>query len=106
MRISSVYLLVAVTAFLFGGATLFTGIFSIASMFWVVAIIFFVVYLGFRIVEMLSDIERRSFKSYEELEEIFMKKYGKKPRPGRKKGSSDTKPRKTRSDKGKKKIKK
>lgn len=97
------YLLVSVTAFLFGCSMVVTGFLSLMSMFWIVAIMFFVVYLGFRIVEILSDVERRNMKSYEELEEIFRKKYGMKPKPGRKKGSKDTKPRKTRSDKGIKK---
>ncbi len=96
MRASNIYLLVSILAFIFGAVLLITRFYSFTSMFWVVAIIFFVIFLGFRIIEMLSDIERRSRMSYEELEQIFIKKYGSKSSRetrGRKKGSKDKKPR-------------
>lgn len=95
MRTSKAYLVTAMIAFIFGIFMLSAGFPTFLSMFWLIAVIFFVVYLAFRILEMLSDIEKENKLTYEELEKIFVDKYGKK-RPKRK----------TRSDKGKKRKKK
>ncbi len=80
MRTSKAYLVTSGIAFVFGIFMLPAGFPTLLSMFWLIAIMFFVVYLSFRILEMLSDIERENKATYEELEEIFVAKYGRKPR--------------------------
>jgi hypothetical protein len=109
MRASGFYLLFALISFFAGIGVLFLSLdyLSVITS-WLLAMIFFTVFMFLRIFELLIEIRQESLPPYEELEKIFKEAYIKKKKKTllQKKDKSGNGSKRVLSQKQKKKVQK